>query len=218
MTGSEAAESAVPAVPAPSVSESVQLKLRRVTSSALVPLGAVAVAALVLGLLAGRATAPTVDATAVDVVAREVVPLAVDADALWTAGAHDLPAVGDQVQELRRTGDASAVTPYVEGWLEAYDSLLRRIVGVEVPPSARPAQRQFVVALTLNRDAVVLLGTAAEADDPALLRDLSSEALRLRIRAEEVTQTAHASLRDLGGGRTSGVSEPDRLPTIDQLR
>lgn len=218
MTGSEAAESAGPAVPAPSVSQSMQLKLRRVTSSALVPVVAAAVVALVLGLVAGRATAPMVDRAAVEVVASEVVTLAVDADALWTAGANDLPAVGDQVQELRRTGDPSAVTPYVDGWLEGYDSLLRRIVGVDVPPAARPAQRQFVIALTLNRDAVELLGSAAAVDDPARRHDLTSEALRLRIRAEEVTQTAHASLRDLDGGATSGVSEPDRLPSIEQLR
>lgn len=218
MTGSEAAEPAGTAVPAPSVSESMQLKLRRATSSPLLPLVTVGVAALVLGLVAGRATAPTIDRAAVQVVASDVVSLAVDADAVWTAGANDLPAVGDQVQELRRTGDPSAVTPYVDGWLEGYDSLLRRIVGVDVPPAARPVQRQFVIALTLNRDAIELLGSAAEVADPALRHDLTSEALRLRIRAEEVTQTAHAALRDLDGGATSGVSEPDRLPSIEQLR
>jgi hypothetical protein len=218
MTGSEAAEPPAPAVPAPSLSESMQLKLRRASSSPLVPLLSVAVVALVLGLVTGRATAPTVDRAGIAVVTTEVATLAVDADALWTAGANDLPAVGDQVQELRRTGDASAVTPYVDGWLEGYDSLLRRVVGVDVPPAARPVQRQFQIALTLNRDAVELLASTAAVDDPALLRDLTSEVLRLRIRAEEVTQSAHASLRDLSGGRTSGVSEPDRLPSIEQLR
>lgn len=217
MTRAEAGEQP-PLIPPPSRSESLQLTWRRVQRSPAVPVTLAAVAALLIGMVIGRATAPMVDETAIAVVEREVVPLAVDADALWTAGGSDLPAVGDQLQRLRLTGSPDVVTPHVAGWLEAYDSVLRRIVGVDVPAAARPVQRQFVTAVTLTRDAVDLLATAAEVEDPEARRDLTSEALRLRIRAEEVTQTAQASLRDLEGRPTRGASEPHRLPSLAELR
>lgn len=214
----EAAERPAPEIPAPSASQSMQLRWRRASRSPFLPLALVAIAALTVGVLAGRATAPTVDLTAVGVVQREVLDIAVDADALWTAGSGDLPGVGRQLQELRLGGGPEAVTPHVEGWLEAYDTVLRRLVGVEVPPNARPVQRQLVTAVAINRDAVEVLATAAAVDDPATRRDLTSEALRLRIRAEEAVQTAQASLRDLEGRPTGGVAEPGRLPTLAELR
>lgn len=199
-------------------SESIQLSWRRLQRSPVVPVTLAAIVALTIGILIGRAFAPTVDDTAVAVVNREVVSLAVDADALWTAGSSGLPAVSDQLQQLRTSGDPEVVTPYVEGWLDAYDAVLRRLVGVEVPPSVRPVQRQFVTAVTLTRDAVELLGSAAEADEPAVMRDLTSEVLRLRIRAEEFTQTAQAGLNELEGATTGGVAEPSRLPSLVDLR
>jgi hypothetical protein len=196
----------------------MQLQWRRVQGSTALPVAMAAIAALVLGLLLGRATAPAVDATGVDVVARDVVALAVDADALWTAGGGSLPPISQQLRELRESGDAEAVLPHVDGWLAAYDTVVLRIVGVDVPAPGRPVQRQIVTAVTLNRDAVEVLGAAAEADDPAVRHDLTSEVLRLRIRAEEVAQTAQASLADLRDGSSSGVSEPRRLPDIADLR
>jgi hypothetical protein len=207
-----------PAVPAPSRSQSMQLQWRRLQRSVALPVTMAAVAALILGVLLGRATAPTGDVSGLSVVGREVVTLAVDADALWTGGRSDLPAVGEQLHELRVNGDPASVTPHVASWLEAYDRVLVRLVGVDVPPAARPVQRQFVTAVALTRDAVEVLASAAAIDDPATRRELTSEALRLRIRAEEVTQTAQASLRDLQGGVTSGVSEPRRLPSLADLR
>ena len=218
MSRAEAAEAPPPAVPAPSRSESVQLAWRRLQRARWLPVTLAAVAALVVGVVAGRVSAPVHDGSAVLVVERDVVPLVVDADALWTAGGGGLPAVAEQLRQLRAGGEPDVVTPHVEGWLEAYDSVLRRIVGVDVPAAARPAQRQFVTAVALTRDAVELLATAADVDDPATRRELTSEALRLRIRAEEVTQTARASLRDLAGEATTGVSEPDRLPPLAELR
>jgi hypothetical protein len=207
-----------PEIPRPSRSQSMQLQWRRMQHTTALPVVMAAIAALVLGVFVGRTTAPTVDTGELQVVERDVVALAVDADALWTAGGGNLPAVSLQLQELRQTGDPGAVLPYVEGWLAAYDTVLLRLVGVDVPPPGRPVQRQVVTAVTLNRDAVEVLGAAAEAGDPQVQRDLTSEALRLRIRAEEVAQTAQASLADLRGGVTSGVSEPRDLPGIDQLR
>lgn len=218
MTRAEAAEDAAPAVPGPSRSESMQLAWRRLQHTRILPVTAAVVAALIVGLVVGRSSAPTVDTTAVATVQRDVVQLVVDADALWTAGGGGLPAVSDQLQQLRQTGSPETVTPHVEGWLEAYDSVLRRIIGVDVPPSARPAQRQFVAAVTLTRDAVELLAAAADVDDPATRRDLTSEVLRLRIRAEEFTQSAQASLSDLSGSTGGGVSEPRPLPSLPELR
>lgn len=202
----------------PSRSESIQLSWRRLQRTPVMPVALSAIVALIIGILIGRAFAPTVDDTAVAVVNREVVSLAVDADALWTAGSSGMPAVSDQLQLLRSTGDAEVVTPYVEGWLEAYDAVLRRLVGGDVEPSVRPVQRQFVTAVTLTRDAVELLGEAAEAGEPAVMRDLTSEVLRLRIRAEEFTQTAQAGLGELEGRTTGGVAEPSRLPSLTDLR
>lgn len=217
MTSTDAPPSA-PRIPKPSRSQSLQLQWRRMQHNTALPVAMAAVAALVLGVLLGRATAPAVETTGLDVVSREVVGLAVDADAIWTAGAGELPPVSLQLQELRSSGEPDTVRPYVDGWLEAYDTVLLRVVGVDVPPPARPVQRQIVTAVTLNRDAVEVLGAAAETGDAETQRDLTSEALRLRIRAEEVAQTAQASLADLGSGSTSGVAEPRRVPGFDQLR
>lgn len=177
----------------------------------------VAVLTGALGVTLGRATAPGNPAAAADLVERDVAPLSVDADGVWVAGVGDLPAVGEQLAGLRRTGDPGQITAHAEGWADAYDVLVRRMVGVEVPSSARPVQRQFVQSVTLTRDALDVLVEAAETDDPALRRELSSEALRLRTRSEQLTQTARASLGDLRGG-TTGVAEPSGLPSLSELR
>jgi hypothetical protein len=205
-------------LPKPTPSQSMQLRWRRLQRSTVFSVSIAAVAALVLGLAIGRATAPSGDADGVTAVTRNVVALAVDADALWTAGASSLPPVSRQLQELRRTGDAGAVLPHVEDWLGAYDTVLLRIVGVDVPPAGRAVQRQFLLSVTLNRDAVEVLGAAAAVEDPALQRELTSEALRLRMRAEEAAQIAQASLADLEGRATGGVSVPRELPSLAELR
>jgi hypothetical protein len=207
-----------PPLPRNSRGESVQLAFRRWQRGPVVPVTMAAIAALIVGVLVGRVTAPVVDDDAIGVVGREIVTLAVDADAIWTSGRADLPAVGDQLQQLRATGEASAVVPHVEGWLESYDTVLRRLVGVDVAPTARPVQRQFVGAIALARDAVEVLATAAETEDDAARRDLTSEVVRLRIRAEELTQSARGSLLDLDGTGSSGVAEPRRLPSHAELR
>jgi hypothetical protein len=50
------------------------------------------------------------------------------------------------------------------------------------------------------------------------LLDGRDQVVRLRIRAEELTQSAQASLQDLDGSVTGGVAEPRRLPSHDELR
>lgn len=217
MTGTDAPAPSRP-FPKPSPSQSMQLRWRRLQRSTAFSVTIAAVAALVLGVAIGRATVAREDASGATAVTRNVVGLAVDADALWTAGASSLPPVSRQLQELRRTGDPGAVLPHVDDWLEAYDTVLLRIVGVDVPPAGRAVQRQFLLSVTLNRDAVEVLGEAAAVDDPALQRELSSEALRLRMRAEGAAQTAQASLADLEGTTTGGVSGPREIPSLAELR
>jgi hypothetical protein len=214
----DVAPSRPPAPPTPTRSQSMQLRWRAVERSGVVPIVAAAVVALLLGAVVGRATAPDVDVTALAAIERDVVPLVVDADAIWTAGTDGAPGVGRQLQAMRLEDDPSAVEPHLTVWLDAYDTVLRRIVGVEVGPTVRPVQRQLVAAVTLSRDAVELIGEAAAVGDPTARRDLTSEAVRLRIRAEQLTQNAQASLSDLRGSTSSGVAVPPSLPALSDLR
>lgn len=187
-----------------------------------VALAATAIAALILGATLGRMSAPGPASEAATVVTQEIVPLSVDADGLWTAGSGDLPPIGEQLAALRREpspSTAASIQAAGPGWRDAHDAVLRRMVGVEVDPRVRPVQREFVHGVTLSRDALDLLVAAAEAgDDPTLQRYLSSEAIRLRTRSEQVTQMARASLADVTGRGTSGVAEPPALPTFEDLR
>lgn len=178
---------------------------------------ALLVVALGVGALVGRSVAPSPAADAAAVVDRDIVPLSVDADGLWTAGSGELPPIGEQLATLRREDDAAAVAEHLQGWREAHDVLVRRMVGVDVPAVARPVQRQFVAAVALSRDALDLLEAAVDAPDAPARRELSSEALRLRTRSEQLTQAARAGLADLQGGG-SGVAEPATLPSLTELR
>lgn len=203
----------------PTRSQSMQLRWRAIERSGALPVVAAAVVALLVGTVVGRVTAPTVDDVALATIEREIVPLVVDADAIWTAGSDAAPGVGRQLQAMRLGDDPAAVEPHLAAWLEAYDTVLRRIVGVEVVPAVRPIQRQLVASVTLSRDAVELIGEAATVDDPRARRELSSEVIRLRIRAEQLTQSAQASLTDLRGAATSGgVAVPPSLPALSDLR
>lgn len=189
------------------------------TSSQQILVAATVVVVLVgyLGVVIGRATASPGVAD-IDVVERDIVPLAVDADALWTAGSGQAPAIADQLAALRRGEHPADVVQDVDRWRASYDTILRQLVGIDVAPAVRPVQRQFVAAVTLSRDALDLIVAAAETDDPDLRRDLTSEALRLRTRAEQLTQSARASLADLTGRASQGVSLPTDLPPLSELR
>lgn len=187
------------------------------SSTALLFVGAV-VMALLLGVVIGRLSVPRDDrSVGIAVLEREIVPRSVDADSLWTGGTSSVPAIGEHLSALRRDESTDGVLDHATAWQDAYVAILQRMVGVDVPAPARPVQRQFVLGVTLSKDALELLVEAARTDDPALRRELSGEALRLRTRSEQVTQTARASLVDLQGGG-SGVSVPGDLPSFADLR
>lgn len=173
----------------------------------------VALVAALLGVLVGRMTAPGPEAGARAAVESNVVPLVLDADSIWTSGTGGGDPVSDAVIALSRDGDGQLVEDHHERWLEAYDAALTRMAGVDLPPTARPVQRQFMAAVTLSRDAVEVLGRAAVQEDTQAREELIAEVGRLRQRSEQLAQSARASMTDLDGARTdvSPLPDPEEL-------
>lgn len=165
-------------------------------------------AALLVGGAIGRVTAPGPEADAHRAVEAAVLPVALDADGIWTSSTEGRVSVSEALIALRREGDPQLVDAHLEGWLGAYDAALVRLAAADVPPSARPVQRQFINAVTLSRDAVEVLGHAATVDDELLRRDLTTEVGRLRTRSEQLTARARASISDLEGTRTDVAPLP----------
>ncbi len=163
---------------------------------------------LVLGGAIGRVTAPGAEGDAHRAVEASILPVALDADGIWTSSTEGRVAVSEALIALRRDGDPELVNVHLEGWLGAYDTALVRLAAADVPPSARPVQRQFITAVTLSRDAVEVLGHAATVDDELLRRDLTTEVGRLRIRSEQLMASARASISDLEGTRTDVAPLP----------
>lgn len=170
------------------------------------------VVTLLTGLLLGWAlastTAPTPEDDARRAIESTLLPIAVDADGIWTSSADARDAVSEALVALRREDDARLVEDNVEAWLEAYDAVLIRLAGLDLPASARPVQRQVISGVTLSRDAVEVLEQAALTDDPAARRDLTTEVGRLRQRSEQLVQGARASTGDLGGQRVDVAPLP----------
>lgn len=181
-------------------------------------LSLVALAALLVGVGIGRWTVPDGDRDARAAVEDRVQPLALEADDIWTSQlSGDRPAVAEGVPMIRRGERLDDVEIWAADWLEAYDTLLIRLTGLDLTPEARPVQRQFVSAVTLSRDAVDVLRQAAAIDDEGTRETLVGESLRLRERAEHLTQSARAAVRDLGGGDGEVARHPD-LPEIEELQ
>jgi hypothetical protein len=174
----------------------------------------IAMGALLLGAWLGRMGAPGPGAEARAAVESMVQPIALESDGIWTAGADGRPAVSEGLVALRRGQDDQIVIDNREAWIEAYDQALVRISGVDLPPTARPVQRQFITAMTLSRDAVEVLAHAAVVDDELARRDLTTEVGRLRSRSEQLMQSARASTGDLDGRRT----DVSPLPPVRSFR
>lgn len=174
-------------------------------------------AALLIGVALGRSTVPTPRVEAARVLEEQVLPLVGDADGIWTASSGDRPPVSEALVALRRDHDVTAVQIGGDAWLSAYDSVLARLAGLDLPAEARPVQRQFIAAVALSRDAVEVMIRAAGLEPGDARRDLMTEIGRLRTRSEQMTQSARASVDDLGGKR-SGVAPLSPVTPFEEGR
>jgi hypothetical protein len=174
------------------------------------------VATLVIGIAIGRWTAPPEDQDAQRLLEEHVVPLVLDADGIWTSASDGARPVSDALVTLQRDEDPSLVLEEAATWLAAYDEVLGRVAGHELPPDARPVQRQFIAAITLSRDAVEVLHRAAQVEDPGRRQGLLMEVERLRTRGEQLTQTARASILDVSGrgGRVTRLPDLPPFPAV----
>jgi hypothetical protein len=161
----------------------------------------IACLALVFGLVVGRASAPGPEAEARLAIELQLVPIALETDAVWTTAGEGRGPVNEALIALRREGDPDPTLDDLDAWLEAYDTGLLRLAGLDLPPTARPVQRQFISAIALSRDAVVVLGHAATVDDELARLDFTTEVGRLRQRSEQLFQAARAASIDLDGQR-----------------
>ena len=181
------------------------------------PLAILACVALVLGFVVGRATSPSSTTNSARAIENALLPLALDADGIWTSAADDREPVNEAFVQLRREGDPTLVDDHYQGWISAYDAVLVQLAGLDLPTEARPVQRQFISAVALSRDAIDVLAHAAKVDDELLREDLLTEAGRLRQRSEQLTQSARASMRDLEGHRAD-VSPLGPLTSFEEGR
>jgi hypothetical protein len=165
------------------------------------PLFVACVIALLLGVIIGRVSIPTVDQAAAQAIDTSVMPLVLDSDGIWNSASGDRVPVVDALVALRQDGDPAAIVAWRDDWLASYDGVLLQLAGLDMPRNARPVQRQVITAVTLSRDAVEVLGHAAEVEDPQARRDLLTEAGRLRQRSEHLIAAARASTLDLEGQR-----------------
>ena len=179
---------------------------------------AVFLLAVLIGVGIGRTTAPGPGPEARQAVEASVLPIALDADGIWTSSTEGRVSVSEGLIALRREDDPSLVLTHLDGWLSAYDAALVRLAAADVPSSARPVQRQFITAVTLSRDAVEVLGHAATVEDELHRRDLTTEVGRLRTRSEQLTASARASTTDLDGTRTDVAPLPSLRDFLDGRR
>jgi hypothetical protein len=177
---------------------------------------ALVIATLVIGIAIGRWTAPPDDTGARRMLEEQVMPLALDADGIWTSASDGATPVSAALVALQQHEDPTEVLGSAENWLAAYDEMLTGIASLELPPEARPVQRQFIAAVTLSRDAVEVLRRAALVEDPGRRQGLLTEVGRLRVRGEQLTQTARASILDVSGHDGEVTRLPD-LPEFPDL-
>lgn len=170
--------------------------------------------ALVAGYLFGREGAEDPALASARQVEAELLPLVLDADGIWTSGARDEPSVASAMVALQQNDDTSLIEEYGDDWLETYDTLLDRLAGVEIDPVGQPVQRQFINGVTLSRDAVEMLQRAATIGDGERRSALLVEVGRLRMRGEQIVQSARAGIADLAG-EGGGVSRLPELPGFD---
>jgi hypothetical protein len=173
-------------------------------------------AALVLGMSIGVSYRPDPGPLAAQRFDQQIAPLLAEVDAWWSAGRDGRPPLVAVLGDLR-SGAGAPTLAHLDAALAAHDTLLVRMVGVDLPTEARGAQRQAVVAVTLSRDAVEVLTRATLLPPGAARIELVAEATRLRIRSEQIATSTTATVEELAGSRRR-LSPLPALPGFLDLR
>lgn len=156
------------------------------------------VAAVGLGVLAADRRTATEELAAASRARSQLVPLLDELDVLWSSGSEDGP--GAALAALRADGTRPDPDRAV-AWAAAHEGILVRVVGLDLAPAALGAQRQAITAVTLAGDAAAVLARTAVVPEASGRRELAAEAVRLRLRSEQLAASTLAALEELRSGR-----------------